>query len=305
MQQITRCLPLLLFALFVFTHPLAGQNTGKTPDTVQHWKAGGSFSLNFSQVALQNWAGGGQSSISGNGATDMFLNYEKAKDTWENSLDIQYGLIKQGEEGNLRKTDDELSFRSQYLRALSDNFNLTGFVDFKTAMTKGYNYTVDSSTGEERQTLIADFMAPAYLISSVGVQYAPNENIGITLSPLTGKTTFVLNEKLSEQGRYGVEPGSYVRQEVGSNLNIALKGKPIKNVSYTTEANFFSAYETPAEIDVNWKAKISLNINQYLVTTISTNLIYDEDIMVQREDGTVGPAVQFKEVLAVGFNCTL
>ncbi len=50
-----------------------------------------------------------------------------------------------------------------------------------------------------------------------------------------------------------------------------------------------------------------MQINKYITTTIGTTLIYDNDIMIKvddNEDGVidaVGPRLQFKEVLNVGF----
>ena len=298
---LTPILSAVLFSLLIFPQSSKAQDTAGI-DTVKHWNAGGTFNLNFSQVGLHNWAGGGQSSIAANGAVSLFLTYKKNKNNWDNSLDIGYGVLKQGEgDSEFRKSDDELNLLTKYTHDLSKNFNFSGFIDLKTAMTKGYSYSEDED-GNEQQTLIADFMSPGYLISSIGVDYSPTEKIAITLSPLTGKTTFMLNEELSAQGRYGVDSGARIRQELGSNLNIALKGDPWENVSYKTEANFFSAYKNPDEIDVNWNGQLILKVNEYLVTTITTTLVYDEDIDVEREDGTTGPSVQFKEVIAVGFN---
>jgi hypothetical protein len=48
-----------------------------------------------------------------------------------------------------------------------------------------------------------------------------------------------------------------------------------------------------------------MKVNKYINVSLSTNLIYDQDIQITRKDETVGPAVQFKEVLAVGFSYTI
>ncbi len=289
------------FCLPFLNEPLNAQESEEGADSSKHWSTRGNFTLNFSQVALRNWTGGGESSLSGTGEIEWFLTYEKQKNHWENRMDLRYGLLKQESVENFRKSDDEWSFQTKYNRALNDYINLSGFLNFNTSITKGYNYPGD----DQDRVLISDFMAPGYLQASLGAAYSPNEGVSINLSPLTGKSTFVLNDTLSEQGRYGVEPGKTFKQEFGSNLRISLKGEPFKNVFYKTHANFFSSYQNPAEIDVNWEAKIKFRINDFLVTTIHTNLIYDEDINVTRDDGSVGPAVQFKEVFALGIDYTL
>lgn len=301
-----RTLILTALGLLVLASTAHTQESESSSDTTKYWEFKGDININFSQVALQNWTGGGQNSISAAGVFSGEANYQKAKNSWENSLEVGYGVLRQGENETFRKSDDYLNLSTKYFHKLNDNFEVSGILDFRTAMTKGYNYFTDDQ-GEEQRELISDFMAPGYLISSVGLDYIPSENVTVTLSPITGKTTFLLNSTLSNQegGAYGVKEGNQIRQEFGSNLHIALKGNPFKNVTYKTDANFFSSYKNPSEIDVNWRAEIQLKVNEFLATTITANLIYDEDIAIEREDGSVGPAVQFKEVLAVGLNYTL
>jgi hypothetical protein len=94
-------------------------------DTITGWKTGGMVSLNFSQTSFINWAAGGENSYSGNGLINLFANYKKDKLTWDNSLDIGYGLLKQGEEG-LHKTDDKLIF-----------FPNTDAMHFQTGILRG------------------------------------------------------------------------------------------------------------------------------------------------------------------------
>ena len=41
-------------------------------------------------------------------------------------------------------------------------------------------------------------------------------------------------------------------------------------------------------------------INKWFSTTLTTNLVYDDDVKIAQKDGTKGPRVQFKEILGVG-----
>lgn len=304
MQYIPRpVLTLLVMAIIFFGVPCQAnaQSDQSDDDTVQHWTEGATFNLSFSQVSLDNWVGGGSSSISLNGVSNLFLNYEKGDKTWRNNLDIAYGLINTEEQETFRKSDDNFNFSTNYSHDMSEHWSFAALLDFKTVMTPGYRYSEDS-VGEEQRTLTSDFMAPGYVITSAGFTYQPSEGFRFMGSPLTGKTTFLLNDELAEGGGFGVEPGEHVRQEIGSNVNIFIERMLMKNVSLRTEANFFSNYETPTEIDVNWNARLGLKINDYLSATITAHMIYDEDIDITRDDGSTGPAVQLKEVLAIGFN---
>ena len=46
--------------------------------------------------------------------------------------------------------------------------------------------------------------------------------------------------------------------------------------------------------------QINMAINKWFSTTLTTNLMYDDDVKIAQKDGTKGPRVQFKEILGVG-----
>ena len=132
---------------------------------------------------------------------------------------------------------------------------------------------------------------------------------------------------MADAGAFGVEgaqfndleekiaDGENLRSELGGFVKMEYKTDLVENVSLQTRIDLFSNYaNNPQNIDINWETLISMKINKYLSTTISTQLLYDDDVDVVRGerqevvDGEtitiqdVGPAVQFKEVLAIGFN---
>ena len=69
----------------------------------------------------------------------------------------------------------------------------------------------------------------------------------------------------------------------------------------------FSNYlNNPQNIDVNWETLIQFKVNKYISATLSTHLIYDDDIDIAVFDDAgeqtgKGPRLQFKEVLGIGF----
>jgi hypothetical protein len=84
----------------------------------------------------------------------------------------------------------------------------------------------------------------------------------------------------------------------------------MKNVNLGTKIELFSNYlDRPQNIDVNWEMLIGMKINKLLSASISTQLIYDNDIPVPIERDVngikvsdVGPRLQFKEILALGLS---
>lgn len=270
-------------------------------DSVEGWKSGGMINLNLSQTSLTNWAAGGQSSIAMNGLLNLHNQYKKGNELWENFLDLAYGTMKQGKE-NWWKTDDKISFTSKYGHKAANNFYVAGLADFKTQFSKGYNYPNDS-------VMISRFMAPGYLLVAAGVEYRPSDNFNFFIAPFTGKFTFVMDQALSDSGAFGVNRGETVYSEFGGYARLFAKKDLMENISIQTNLDLFSNYlNNPGNIDINWKVLLSMKVNKYFSATISTDMIYDDDIKIVEdkndngivESGEKGPRLQFKEVLAIG-----
>jgi hypothetical protein len=281
-----------------------------TSDTTQGWKKGGVFAVNLAQTSLTNWASGGQNSVAVNGILSVFANLKKGKSRWDNSLDLGYGLLKQGKDVPFRKTDDKVDFLSKYGRQAFSNFFYAALFNFKTQMAPGYNYPNDS-------VKISNLFAPAYVLLALGLDYKPNAYFSAFFAPLTGKFTFVNDKVLSDAGAFGVKPGKKSMSELGGYLRVIytkgdFKNEFMKNVSFTTKIDLFSNYlKNPQNIVVNWENLIAMKINKYISANFSTDLIYDDKIQIpfdRNGDGTivagetVRSKIQFKEILGVGFS---
>jgi hypothetical protein len=282
-----------------------------TSDTIQGWKTGGVLAVNLAQTSLKNWAAGGQNSIAVNGLFSVFANMINGKSRWDNSLDLGYGLLKQGKDGGFRKTDDKIDFLSKYGREAFNNFYYAALLNFKTQMQPGYNY-VDATTKNK----ISDLFAPAYLLVALGLDYKPNAYFSAFIAPVTAKFTFVTDQVLSDAGAFGVTPGEKVKSEMGGYIRVIytkndFKSEFMKNVSLTTKVDLFSNYaDNPQNIDVSWENMIALKVNKFISVNINTHLLYDDNIKVPFDingDGTIiatemiGSKIQFKEILGVGF----
>ncbi len=292
--------------LLTYTHLNAQGDTTTVEKDTSYWTAGGLNSITFSQVSLNNWAAGGQNSVSINGYVGLFADLRKERQTWENSIDLAYGLVKQGDV-DFTKSDDKLNFVTKYGYQINNNnqkWFFSGLLDFKTQFTNGFA-TV------ERDSVISRFMAPGYLVLGLGVDYKPSKVFSINYVPVTGKFTFVMDDQLSALGAYGVDPGSRTRAELGSFLRVKIKDEIFKNVKVDSRLELFTNYvENFGNIDVNWQNGFVFKVNGWLTTNFFTQLIYDDDIKIEvdnNDDGTideVGPRVQFKSVLGVGATFT-
>lgn len=270
----------------------------RTADTLLGWTKGGIINVSTAQTSLTNWAAGGQSSVALNGLISVYAHKKKEKSLWENYLDLSYGVLKQKETG-WWKTDDRIDFTSKYGIKASDVLYYAGLVNFKSQFSDGYNYPNDS-------VKISRFMAPGYLLLSLGIDYIPKPSFNVFFAPLTAKFTFVLDETLSDAGAFGVDPGDAVKTEFGSYLRASYKKDIMENITLQTKLDLFSNYlKNFGNIDVSWETLIAMKVNKLISATLSTHLLYDQDITIfdEKDDGTMesyNSKVQFKEVLAVG-----
>ena len=284
----------------------------QTADTLEGWKKGGVFAINLAQTSLTNWAPGGQNSVALNGLFSGSANYKKGNAFWDNSLDIGYGLIKQGKNEDFRKTDDKIDLLSKYGHKAFKNFYYAALLNFKTQMTPGYNYP-------DITNKISDLFSPAYLLVAIGLDFKPDSYFSAFIAPLTSKFTFVVDQVLSDAGAFGVKPGEMLRNEIGGYLRAIysrndFKGEFLKNISFTTKIDLFSNYaDKPQNVDVSWETLIAMKVNRFISANFSTHLLYDDDIKVpfdKNDNGTiesgeeVASKVQFKEILGVGFSLT-
>lgn len=294
-----RILPLFLALLI---GQVQAQDSTATDTT--YWTTGGVFGISFSQIALSNWQAGGENAVSGIVRLNYEALYKTDKVTWRNNIQTAYGLARIGSDPVI-KTDDQISLTSSYGRSLNKNWDVNASLNFRTQYAEGFDAEIDTQ-------LISNFMAPGYLIPSLGFEYHPNKWFYANLSPLTGKLTFVQDQTLADRGQFGVDPGENLRVEVGFMAKVAINKEVAKNIVLETTADFFSNYlVNPANIDVNWNLLLAMKVNDWLTTSIMTSLIYDEDIEVVTErdvEGnpiSYGPRVQFKEAFGLGIRIAL
>lgn len=309
-----RILRITFFTLFISYSALFGQNqTTKDTvsvfgipmlierDTVNYWKTSANINLNIQQIGLVNWTAGGEPSLGFGTVIEGDANYEKDNAVWSNRGRIAYGVLRQGDDSNrFEKTDDNLLLKSQYSQKFDEQILMTSQLLFQTQVDKGFK--VENSATGQRRVLISDFMAPGYLQASHGITFRQGKEYDITLSPFSGRFTFVLNDSLSTAGAFGVEPGKMIRSEAGISLTGTINKQIIDNVKLRVVGNLFSNYEKFPSTVVNLLATLDLTVNSFIGARVSTQLIYDEDVQITFDDGTQGTGMQLKNVINVGFN---
>lgn len=272
------------------------------------WKTGVFTSLTVNQITLKNWAAGGKNSFTGTWFANGYANYKSDKATWDNTLELGYGIMRyKGED--FQKSEDKIHLSSVYgYDAARQKLFYSGLLDFKTQFGKGYKYDVDT-------TLVSKFMSPGYLNFSLGMLYKPNDKLSVYLSPVAAKLTIVGDTVFATT--YGVDEGENVRGEFGATAKITYTHPNIvKNVDYYFRGDFFTNWKDhPEHIDCDIETGFNLKVNDWLTALIKVNLLFDDDIKykeqytVTADDGTStimtrerGARLQCKELLGFGLS---
>ena len=298
MKLFKSCLVAMVwFSPFVTLGQVVENDTTQLP---KYWDLGGKSSLTLTQTGQVNWVKGGEPSMAYIGNIELFAKYNKDKHSWENLGKFTFGQQTQGYTQDFRTSEDKIDVATKYGYKTSDKIFLTILSSFKSQFAKGYEYP----DGIER-VYVSSFFSPAYISASIGLDYKPNTSTSIFVSPLSTKSTFVL-DTLIDETKYGLDSAATVRHEFGAFLKATNKTVLLKNVEMENSLELFSNYaHNPQNIDVLWEFKLVMSINKYLKTVFSTTLIYDNDIDIPNDvnDATAGvtKAVQFKEMLSVGF----
>jgi hypothetical protein len=286
---------LFLSTLFLLTTGLSVQaQTAETPAKVKSWELKGVTGLNLSQTALSNWSAGGENSYAGMAYLNGSLVHKSGPWLWTNALALEYGLTNTKSLGT-QKTSDKIDFSTRLGYTTDNKWYYTALADFKSQFYKGYNYP-------NKDYYISKFMAPAYSSLSVGIEYRPNDNFSAYYSPVTARMTFVMDDTLSSQGAFGVDPGDHSKFEFGSYLKLKGQKTLMENVTLISKADFFTAYNSSfGDVDIEWDVLIDMKINKFLSANINTTLKYDDDVKYIGIDNVAhGAKVQFKEVIGLG-----
>ncbi|WPR76781.1 DUF3078 domain-containing protein [Algoriphagus sp. NG3] len=287
MKRISTFLLLILFSGQLF----AQEDDTLIPSDTSYWLKEIGGGLNLNQAAFSgNWQGGGVNSIALGFYLNGRANYAKDKWSWDNTMDFIYGVVKnKGEEG--RKSNDRIFLDSKIGYKINDKWNYFFSVNFLSQFAPGYNFP----EGEDK-VLISKFVNPAYLTTSLGVEYKPNDEFSLRMSPFSPRWTFVSDTDLylNVPQNYGVEIGETVRTEwLAFSLLADYNKKLSENLSLMIRYQMYANYETLAfdaidhRLDFGLTAKVSNLVN----VSLTSLMIYDLD-----QDSEI----QFSQGLALG-----
>lgn len=277
----------------------AAKSVNKDPkDTaVKTWKLGGLFNLNLNEGSLSNWsAGGDKFSFSVNAYLSVFAFYKKNKSSWDNSLDLAYGIVNTTSLGS-RKASDRIDLLSKYGYAISKKWNAAALFNLRTQFTNGFAYS-KTAAGKDTSSVISKTFAPAYVLLSLGLDYKPNDHFSLFISPLTERWVMVSDKLIKPL--YGVDSNKNARNELGAFVSANYTAKLGANFVYKTKLDLFSNYkQNPQNIDVYWTNSITAKLIKYINFSFNLDMIYDDD--TRNVNPVKGPAPQWLQLMGIGF----
>ena len=305
--------------------------------------------VTLGQTSLTNWAAGGDNTVSLAAYVDGNANWKKGDMFWNNRLQLDYGFLWASSKPILQKNMDRIYLESKWgYKAPSTRYlYFSANYDFKSQFTSGYDYKTPASVTDENgealkgsalrdvwrdaRELKSGLLSPAYTNLALGIDFVPNKWFSLNFAPLTGGFVIVTNpelrktysmklketstdEMVSAAGDDAVKLGELYKAakfEFGAQLKMDAKVNVNDNFAYSTQvvvfANYLDIKHCPR---INWDNRFDWKLAKYFSLTMTTNLIYDDTIMIvsdkDLEQFPNGKArVQFKESIAFGFTYTI
>jgi hypothetical protein len=275
----------------------------KQYDVIAPWELGGNGTFGFTQTYLNNWKAGGNSAFSILTVLKGYANYSLDKVKWENSGEFRNGWIRQG--GSVKQTqknDDKLELISRLGISAFKKWYYSTEVDFLTQFFNGYNYP-------DKTKPISAYLSPAKTIFKLGLDYKPNNNFSLFISPITAKYVYVRDTANVDQTKYGVPANAQSFWEPGLNTDLKYKINFNQQISYEIKYKMFINYQSPLKkLDVNWENTVVAQLTNRINMTINLYLLYDDNVTFNtgRTDASGNaiykPKWQTKELTTIGFS---
>ena len=269
-----------------------------SPDSVRTWDFVVNPSLKVNQRYFDNWSADGNSLVSFTASFVGKAKYTHPLFIWDNDINTAFGISWQNldaERGleSRRKSDDRIDATSTLSMRLKNKWNINATANLKSQYWDGYKYAAPDTT------LLSSFFAPAYLTTAIGFEYK-REFWNVSYSFITGKTTFVTNERVIEAGQlYGVDTagGRRIQPAIGSYFKFYFMKdvRPKLNLYFRSE--FFYDYNKPGMLT---KAGRMPESRKTAWQKFGYSLIHETDI-----DLETTLAYRFSNNMSLSFSCRL
>ena len=154
-------------------------------------------------------------------------------------------------------------------------------------------------------------MAPAKTFFKLGLDYKPNKEFSLLLSPITLKNMYVRDTTLIDQTNFNIPADRKGTWEPGLNADVGYKKSLTDDISYETKYKMFINYKAPfSKLDINWENLMIMRLTDNINMRMMVHLIYDSDVKFPVYDlsgAQIGeePKLQIKQLITVGFSYSI
>lgn len=263
------------------------RNIRKLPQAEKSpWTTNGQENLQMTQLFLENWASGGDKSISLSSDFRYKATYAKDKHNWESDIVHKLGFTKT-ESLDTRVSNDVLEMNSKYGYKATDKWYYSFKNSLKTQLFRNY-----ASSDKEKKNPKSAFFSPAYIQFIVGMDYKKT-NLSVLLSPFTAIITVVADTSTIDQTKFSIDKGKKSNSINGLSVTVNWKKTLVEDLTYTTKCELFYEYfEKDGQKRFDWENVFQLQINRFLTTRLILEMRYYEN---------ESKKFQFKENLNIAF----
>ena len=265
---------LLITVLLIFTSVVIAQDS-----IPSKWKKAFQTGLNINQAAFSdNWKGGGTNSIALGTFFNAKANYESTNLSFSNGVELQYGIQKNKDQDS-RKNADKIYLDSKLGYKFNAKWNLFASINLQSQFDDGFAYAKDAN-GAETRTLISRYASPAYLTSSVGLEYKPVNYFWIRFGTGTLRQTFVMDRTIINYvpKNYGVEPDKQILNEIAFQLVADYDKNIAKNLNIKARYTLFANYKDLKAIDNKIDLVLTAKVTKFINVNITATALYDQDM---------------------------
>lgn len=304
---------LLGLVMLLLACPLVLFAQTETPKDSATWVKGGAISADFGTVAVDNWAGGGQNSISLGLMLSGQISRSTKKTLWESYGSLTLGGARVGESNTnlFKKTKDIFIIGTKYGYRLSPNWSIPAALELRTQLLNGYTFKKDLNGVEVIDQKTSAFLSSGILNVGAGIEYnyilANPEtkkntiNVSASFMPISQFMTIVADSEIAalRVGGKGIYTpnGEQFRAQLGAIFRNSLEWNPWQNVSFISKFGAFAPYEDLARINCTWDPSVVLRVNKYITTSFVVNMVYNNDQIVNGKQYIL----QYQHALNINF----
>ena len=253
-----------------------------------NWATSVKTQINVGQTSLNNWAAGGDNTVSMAAFIDGNANWKMDEMFWNNRLQLDYGFLYASSKPILQKSTDRIYLESKWgYKAPSTKYlYFSANYDFKSQFSTGYDYKTPASVKDENgndltgsalkqvwrdaRVFKSNFLAPAYTNLALGIDFIPSKWLSVSLSPLTGG--FVIVKDAALRSSYSMDKTKEAKalESKFASYDEATASEADKKAyaAYqNTLANGTAYRAAKFEFGAQFKADVKVNINENFAYT--------------------------------------